>query len=96
MSTHDADLTIDRQRLMKFLSDLADPRRLADFTRDPEGAMRAASLSDDEIAVINSRDAETIRRALGDDDHNAAYVHVVVVVVVHPTPTETHTNSPNE
>jgi len=75
MSTNDADLTIDRQRLVKFISDLADPRRLAEFTNDPEGAMRAASLSDDEIAIINSRDAEVIRRALG-DGVNAAYVHV--------------------
>ena len=44
-----------------------DPEKAAAHKADPDATMNAAGLSDEDKAIINSGDIESIRNHLGDD-----------------------------
>lgn len=54
-------------RFAQFIADLAlDPGKLAQYKKDPEAAMQAAGLSDDEKGVLRTGDFRIICEFLGD------------------------------
>ncbi len=56
-------------RFAQFIADLAlDPGKLAQYKKDPEAAMQAADLSEDEVGVLRTGRFSLICDLLGDDD----------------------------
>ena len=69
MTAHDGRETImaGDNRFARFIADLAlDPGKLAQYKKDPEAAMQAAGLSDDEKGVLRTGDFGAICDWLGD------------------------------
>ncbi|MGH9361944.1 MAG: hypothetical protein ACRD2T_08500 [Thermoanaerobaculia bacterium] len=57
----------EKNRLGRFIAELAmNPRKLQDYKDDPEAAMSAADLSDEEKAVLRKGDFRVICDYLGD------------------------------
>lgn len=57
----------EEQRFARFIADLAlDPATLAYYKQDPEAAMQAASLDDDEKAVLRTGNFQIICDYLGE------------------------------
>lgn len=44
-----------------------DPKKAAQFKKDPDAAMKGAGLSAEDKAVLKTKDAKKIRKHLGDD-----------------------------
>ena len=61
------ETTSERNRLGRFIAELAvNPRKLRDYKDDPEAAMSAAGLSDEEKGVLRTGDFRVICDYLGD------------------------------
>lgn len=59
--------TSEGNRLGRFIAELAvNPRKLRDYKDDPEAAMSAANLSDEEKRVLRTGDFRVICDYLGD------------------------------
>ena len=57
----------EESRFARFIADLAlDPGKLTQYQKDPEAAMQAAGLSDEEKAVLRTGDFSVICDFLGD------------------------------
>lgn len=72
---------MDRKRLIKFLSEMADPKRLEDFKNNPDSVMQSAGLSNEEIELIKSKDDQRIRQALGAADEAAGFTFTIYIVL---------------
>lgn len=57
----------EKNRFAQFIADLAlDPGKLAQYKKDPEAAMQAAGLTEEEKAVLRKGDFGIICEFLGD------------------------------
>lgn len=58
----------DKKYIVDFFEDLKrSPEKQQAFENDPDGTMAAAGFTAEDIATINSGDADRIRAYLGDD-----------------------------
>ena len=65
-----------KSKLLDFFLSLNDGETLKRFQADPERAMSAAGLSDDDKALVRSGDEAKVRAALGDEGRSVSYVIV--------------------
>lgn len=65
-----------KSKLLDFFLSLNDGETLKRFQADPESAMSAAGLSDDDKALIRSGDEARVREALGEAGAGISYVIV--------------------
>ena len=63
------------EHVKKFLGELAaDPTKLGKFILDPDAAMNAAGIPDDQKGDIKSGVKDRVNTALGDDPESFAFV----------------------
>jgi hypothetical protein len=66
--------------LASFLQKLSEDRELQEaYTRDPEGTLRQAGLSDETIQAVLSRDLERIKSVLEKDAPGVVYMCFMVI-----------------
>jgi hypothetical protein len=71
--------------LSSFLTQLSEDRQLQDaYTRDPQGTMREAGLSDDTIQTVLSRDLEKVKAVL--DKELAGHGYILFMVIFESEP----------
>lgn len=71
-----------RDRIADYLNDLAlEPRKIAAFRRDPDGALAESPLAPEERAVVRSADPAQLFHAIDSTVPHAAAVCVVICVV---------------
>jgi hypothetical protein len=71
--------------LSSFLTQLSEDRQLQDaYTRDPQGTMREAGLSDDTIQTVLSRDLEKVKAVLDKELAGRGYILFMVIFESEP------------
>jgi hypothetical protein len=66
--------------LGSFLQKLSEDRELQEaYTRDPEGTLRQAGMSDETVQALLSRDLERIKGALEKDAPGVVYMCFMVI-----------------
>lgn len=56
------------KKAANFIAKLSkDPKKAAQFKKDPDAAMKGAGLSAEDKAVLRTKDSKKIRKHLGDD-----------------------------
>jgi hypothetical protein len=69
--------------LSSFLTKLSEDRQLQHaYTRDPQGTMREAGLSDDTIETLLSRDLQKIKAALEKELPGGGFI--MFMILIHP------------
>ncbi|AKT42980.1 hypothetical protein [Chondromyces crocatus] len=56
-----------RTKLVDFFLALGEEERLKQFQTDPEAAMTAAGLSDEEKVLVRAGDEDRLRKVIGDE-----------------------------